>query len=128
MRVYFSCSSISQHTDSPFVVATTVRLVGGRGSHEGRVEILYNGAWGTVCDDEWGLIDAGVVCRQLGFSGANSVNVSIHYRGGKGPIWLDDVRCGGNESRLDQCHHNGVGVHNCYHDEDVGVVCLSEYM
>ena len=92
------------------------------------MEILYRGEWGTVCDDDWDLTDAGVVCRQLGFSGADSVYVIIHFRGGTGPIWLDDVRCGGNESRLDQCRHNGVGIHNCGHSEDVGVVCLSEYM
>ena len=42
-----------------------------------------------------------------------------------GPILLDDVTCRGTESTLFECIHNEVGLHNCAHSEDAGVVCTS---
>jgi len=44
-----------------------VRLVGGPGSHEGRLEVYNNDTWGTVCDSEFNDAAATVVCHSLGF-------------------------------------------------------------
>ena len=87
-----------------------VRLVDGLTANQGRVEIYYNGQWGTVCDDIWDDLDAKVVCRQLGYSGNIGVaRVGGKYGRGSDPIYLDDVGCSGSESRLTDCSNGGWG-------------------
>ena len=48
------------------------------------------------------------------------------YGAGIGPIFLDEVRCTGNETTLLECTHIGVREHDCSHLEDVGVLCPGE--
>lgn len=96
------------------------------GNHlQGRVEVLRGSKWGTICDDGWDINDAQVVCRELMLGDA----MSAVTMGGMGigsedqPIWLSNVGCIGNESRIDACAHPPWGKHSCGHFEDAGVIC-----
>ena len=117
----------------------------------GRVEIKFNGTWGTVCDDLWSLDDADVVCRcvnsvritsqrngcglmclfcrMLGYSGGGCAVIRARFGQGPlaSPIWLDNVRCTGEEDCLGDCSFIGLDepVTFCSHREDAGVICLT---
>ncbi|XP_075924483.1 CD5 antigen-like [Petromyzon marinus] len=104
----------------------SLRLAGG-GTCHGRVEVFYEGTWGTVCGDIWGLQHAGVVCQQLGCGSAFMAPRNARFGPGSGQIWLDDVRCSGTESRLSECEHLSWGYHNCVHGDDASVVCSSDW-
>ena len=85
--------------------------------------MYYNRQWQTVCDDGWGINDATVVCRQIGYRGAVAARGSAYFGQGSGSILLDDVQCTGTESSLLKCTHRGISSHNCGHSEDAGVTC-----
>ncbi|XP_078145661.1 lysyl oxidase homolog 3B isoform X1 [Centroberyx gerrardi] len=103
------------------------RLAGYPRKHnEGRVEIFYKGEWGTICDDDFSLANANVLCRQLGFVSATGWTHSAKYGKGQGKIWLDNVLCNGGEKSIENCKSRGWGNSDCTHDEDAGVVCKDE--
>nr|XP_057917976.1 neurotrypsin isoform X1 [Doryrhamphus excisus] len=112
--------SCSPYTDG------VVRLVGGDSPWEGRVEVLHNGDWGTVCDDHWNQQHAQVVCGQLGYSGHAEVVSDGTFGEGAGLILLDDVHCDGSETSLLHCRHGIWGRTDCSHGEDVGVRCRGQ--
>uniref|UniRef100_A0A4W6CQ27 Lysyl oxidase homolog n=1 Tax=Lates calcarifer TaxID=8187 RepID=A0A4W6CQ27_LATCA len=94
-----------------------LRLSGGRNPYEGRVEVLAekNGtlAWGTVCSDNWGTMEAMVVCRQLGLGFASHAFQETWYWGGESSadtVVMSGVRCSGTELTLDQCLHHGKHI------------------
>ena len=47
-----------------------IQLVDKRSPTSGRLEIIKDGLWGTVCSYHFDMADANVACRQLGYSGA----------------------------------------------------------
>ncbi|XP_069047765.1 scavenger receptor cysteine-rich type 1 protein M130-like [Lepisosteus oculatus] len=99
-----------------------LRLV-GPSNCSGRVEVRFEGSWGTVCDDSWDLQDAQVVCRQLGCGAAVRAVGNGSFGRGHGAIWLDEVKCAGDERHLWDCCRSPPGQSDCAHKEDAGVVC-----
>ncbi|ESO84538.1 hypothetical protein LOTGIDRAFT_131920 [Lottia gigantea] len=95
----------------------TLRLSTERGPVEGRVEVYHSGEWGNVCDDNFGVPDATVVCRQLGYLDPKSWFIN------KGKFWLDGLACRGTESKVQDCTHLQWGSNNCQLSEQVGVDC-----
>ena len=104
-----------------------IRLIGSS-VLQGRIEILYYGIWGTICDTNFDLDSANVACRRLGFPGA--ARVLRYIAGGSGQIWLNNVRCVGNETGLERCLHYGFGdiAWYCDHNDDAGVECLRKFL
>lgn len=98
--------------------SANVRIIGS--GTRGRAEVLYNNAWGTICDDDWDNNDATVFCRMLGYSSGTAIS---NFGGGTGQIWLDNVACRGTERSLWDCRKSEWGTHNCQHSEDAGVNC-----
>ncbi|XP_071796352.1 scavenger receptor cysteine-rich type 1 protein M130-like [Asterias amurensis] len=116
-------TNVTSIGDVPF------RLVEGTttGNSSGRVELRVNGQWGTVCQDDWDISDATVICRQLGFQAATAIVLNAGFGPGNGPIFMDDVQCDGSESSLLDCQlGQHLGSHDCWHSKDTGVVCTDE--
>ncbi|XP_031559299.1 deleted in malignant brain tumors 1 protein-like isoform X2 [Actinia tenebrosa] len=99
-----------------------VRLMDGKTPNKGRVEVRYKGTWGTICNEEWDIWDAYVVCHMLNYSKA--VTATTASVKGTAHIWLKELDCFGSQESIDQCRYVGWGnTGGCNHSRDAGVVC-----
>ncbi|EMP41742.1 hypothetical protein UY3_01004 [Chelonia mydas] len=106
----------------PIKKVAPIRLVNGSSHCSGRVEVLHNQQWETVCDGSWDLHDAEVISRQLGCGTVLSAAGRARFGQGSDPIWLDEVICTGMELALSECRARPWGDYNCNHGKDAGVV------
>uniref|UniRef100_A0A3P9MNZ2 SRCR domain-containing protein n=1 Tax=Oryzias latipes TaxID=8090 RepID=A0A3P9MNZ2_ORYLA len=84
--------------------ANSVRLEDGSSRCSGRLEVKSNNSWSSVCEDDFDLLDAEVVCRELG-CGAPSVLQGALYGEAEAPKWNKEFLCEGHESSLLDCNH-----------------------
>ncbi|XP_062579143.1 deleted in malignant brain tumors 1 protein-like, partial [Saccostrea cucullata] len=99
-----------------------IRIVNGSSAQEGRIEVLINGQWRSVCDGYWDRREADVTCKVLGYSGGLPAHSSA-FGGGDKDVWLDGLNCNGKESSLLECSHSVVGSSSCGYSNRAGVVC-----
>ncbi|XP_035669536.1 atrial natriuretic peptide-converting enzyme-like isoform X2 [Branchiostoma floridae] len=118
------CGDFSDEENCENAAPFEVRLRGGEREGQGRVEVKYMGEWGAVCDDSWGMKDADVVCKQLGYPlGAQEVHGGSSFGGSRLDFLLDELDCTGLESTLEDCGHEPWGQHDCSPTEAAGVTC-----
>ncbi|XP_072123052.1 scavenger receptor cysteine-rich type 1 protein M130-like [Mobula birostris] len=102
------------------------RLVRGENRCSGRVEVLHADEWGTLCDEYFSLEVASVVCEQLQCGAVKTTPKNASFGEGKGPLWKDNYRCLGNESRLADCPVSAWSQNICSHENDASLICTDE--
>ena len=100
------------------------RRSSGGSASAGKVEIQYQGQWGTVCEGGWDKNDAHVICRMLGYKAADAAIVSIEGETSRRML-IYNVGCSGNEKSIAECSHNGWWKVASWCDNrfNAGVVC-----
>ncbi|KAL9984306.1 hypothetical protein ACROYT_G006582 [Oculina patagonica] len=103
-RNYYSDLSVVCIPDVPQTNVFPVRLNGSSVPFAGTIEVMYQGIWGGVLGDGHVDINVGhVVCRQLGYSGADKIFNKAVFGHVKGPLLIYRIRCRGNETKISDC-------------------------
>ncbi|XP_053387201.1 deleted in malignant brain tumors 1 protein-like [Mercenaria mercenaria] len=120
----FRSTTACNHSENVGVICehTSIRLVGGSVPSEGRVEILHNNVWGSVCGKHFTSKDADVICHMAGYN-SSALTIQRNVTGGTGPVWLESLNCTGKEADIQFCHHGSWDNHTCDHTNDISVKC-----
>lgn len=123
LHLYYYTSIIRRHNRNSSDFFLEVKLVNTNNTCQGTVQVFHDGRWGTVCHNSWDIADGLVLCRELGCGGNAEPLTNAHFGTGEGPIWMDSLRCSGDESNLRNCQFDGWGNHQCIHAYDAGIIC-----
>ncbi|CAC5393919.1 unnamed protein product [Mytilus coruscus] len=88
----------------------------------GKLEILHNNTWGTVCSGTFDETEARVACKQLGYRNGSVLEKTVTT--GTSIVWLNTIKCNGGENTLTDCLHPEWGKHSCSHGNVVGIRCF----
>ncbi|XP_064608929.1 scavenger receptor cysteine-rich type 1 protein M160-like isoform X2 [Liolophura sinensis] len=114
--VIVSCKSLEE-LDVP------IRLAGGADNTTGRLELFYDGQWGTVCRYYFSAKSAEVACRQLGLPYTDATLINSFGDPATSPIWLNYLKCKGGESHIIQCRHYPINTSDCDPRRDAFLQC-----
>ncbi|XP_062577315.1 deleted in malignant brain tumors 1 protein-like [Saccostrea cucullata] len=104
----------------------TVRIVNGTSEKEGRVEVLMNGEWLSICDSGWDKREADVTCRRIGYSGGLPALSSLFGEQSGQTRILGDVYCNGGETSLLGCRLSVIESSSCTNGGRAGVICYDK--
>ncbi|KAL4007866.1 hypothetical protein ACER0C_001718 [Sarotherodon galilaeus] len=105
----------------------SVRLLNGSNLCSGRLQVKSNQKWSSVCEADFDLQDAEVVCRELG-CGPPLVLQGALYGEGEAPVWSKEFQCGGHESALLDCRSSGSARNSCSPGKAVGLTCSESHV
>ncbi|KAJ8034630.1 hypothetical protein HOLleu_21547 [Holothuria leucospilota] len=77
--------------------------------------------WRSLCSDGWDLLEAGMVCRHLGYHTAVAAFVLPFFNDSYEIIWRENFQCYGNEMSLSECRHIPIQTYDC--SGAAGVAC-----
>ncbi|XP_032396244.1 scavenger receptor cysteine-rich type 1 protein M130 [Etheostoma spectabile] len=120
------CILTNSYPSSSFlkiICSGSVRLVNGTSLCSGRLEVKSTQStqsWSSVCEEDFDLQDAEVVCRELG-CGAPSVLQGALYGDMEAPVWTKEFQCRGHESALLDCDSSDRNT--CSSGKAAGLTC-----
>lgn len=103
-----------------------VRLTDTKDECSGRVEVRHGDVWHTVCDQDWTLSKAQVVCENLQCGSAYEAPGGAHFGQGTGVVVEASQSCFNSTTTLQKCSRDGFKSSSCGHDHDAGVLCAGK--
>ena len=97
-----------------------LRLANGSSITEGRVEMLYQGEWGSICKPSVKNLEATFICNQLGFQYSDGIK---SFGRGSGEVLVSGLNCNGNEGSILECYHKLDDSECAQYRYDLGVIC-----
>lgn len=94
----------------------------------GRLQVFYNGTWGSVCSNSMTPHTVPLVCKQLGCGDSGTLEMNSRYDKLSGTAWLDRIECGKSNSTFWQCPSAPWDPQSCDDLRDeTNITCSGNY-
>ncbi|NXK57332.1 WC11 protein, partial [Chauna torquata] len=101
-----------------------LRLMNGNDC-AGRLEVFYNGTWGSICSNHMSQLTAITVCKHLNCGDGGEIERDFKYGRGSGPTWLDHIECTEQHSSLWHCQSDPWDPQSCDNRaEETHISCI----